>query len=307
VWAYAISAPGRFERVEVPVPTADPGRVVARLLAGGICGSDLPSFIGRRNTFVDFYGQPGYPLHEVVGTVVSGELPAGTRVVGWAEHHLGLAEFFVARVDALTPVSEFSDVEATVIQPLCTVLHQLDRLGDVRGTRAAVIGQGSIGLLFSHALKTRGAASVTGVDRVDRSDVAAAFGVDETVCEDASAWAAGGAEFDIVVDAVGHHAGPLEAAVTALAPHGTVLAFGVPDDSHYAFPFKAFFRKHATLIAGAATDRANALASAREYLLSHRALLDAYITTVVPVHEAQRAFETALSPRRGQIKTALCV
>jgi threonine dehydrogenase-like Zn-dependent dehydrogenase len=308
VWAYALSAPGRFERVEVPEPVAGPDRVVARLLAGGICGSDLPSFIGRRNTFVDFYGQPGYPLHEVVGEVVSGALPAGTRIVGWAEHHLGLAEYFVARLDAICPVAELSDVQATVIQPLCTVLHQLDRLGDVRGARAAVIGQGSIGLLFAHALKSRGAASVTGVDRVDRSDVSAAFGVDEAVTEDATAWAASaGDAFDIVVEAVGHHAGPLEAAVTALAPHGTVLAFGVPDESHYAFPFKAFFRKYATLIAGAATDRAAALERAREYLLAHRALLDPYITTVVGVHEAQRAFETALLPRRGQIKTVLCV
>src|SRR3954464_8799087 len=163
VWAYAITAPGRLERVETPQPQPGEGRVLVRLLAGGICGSDLPSFIGRRNTFVDFYGRPGYPLHEVVGEVVSGALPAGTRVVGWAEHHLGLAEFFVARVDAITPVDEFSDVEATVIQPLCTVLHQLDRIPDVAGKRAAVIGQGSIGLLFSHALKAGGAASVTGV------------------------------------------------------------------------------------------------------------------------------------------------
>ena len=120
-----------------------------------------------------------------------------------------------------------------------------------------MIGQGSIGLLFSHALKARGAAWVTGVDRVDRSDVAAAFGVDEVVWNDAAAWARDReAASDIVVEAVGHHAGPLEAAVTALAPHGTVLAFGVPDETHYAFPFMAFFRKHATLIAGAATDRA---------------------------------------------------
>jgi threonine dehydrogenase-like Zn-dependent dehydrogenase len=278
--------------------------VLVRLLAGGICGSDLPSFIGRRNTFVDFYGEPGYPLHEVVGEVVSGELPAGTRIVGWAEHHLGLAEYFVARLDAITVIEDFTDVEATVVQPLCTVLHQLDRIPDIRGKRAAVIGQGSIGLLFSHALKARGAAHVTGVDRVDRSDVADAFGVDEVVSNDAAAWAKD-AEADIVVEAVGHHAGPLEAAVDALAPNGTVLAFGVPDETHYAFPFKAFFRKHATLIAGAATDRAAALARAHTYLLEHPALLDPYVTTVVPVHEAQRAFETALSPGAGQIKVVL--
>jgi threonine dehydrogenase-like Zn-dependent dehydrogenase len=280
--------------------------VLVRLLAGGICGSDLPSFIGRRNTFVDFYGQPGYPLHEVVGEVVGGELPAGTRVVGWAEHHLGLAELFVARVDAITPVEEFADVEATVVQPLSTVLHQLDRIPDVSGKRVAVIGQGSIGLLFSHAVKTRGAAWVTGVDRVDRSDVAAAFGVDEVVHNDAAAWAAD-AEADIVVEAVGHHSGPLEAAVTALAPNGTVLAFGVPDETHYAFPFMAFFRKHATLISGAAIDRAQALANAREYLLAHRALLEPYITTVVGVHDAQAAFETAINPTAGRLKVVLQV
>src|SRR4051812_6289652 len=192
MWAYAITAPGRFERVEVERPSPAEGRVLVRLSAGGICGSDLPSFTGRRNTFVDFYGQPGYPLHEVVGEVVGGDLPAGTRIVGWAEHHLGLAERFVARLDAIVALDdELSHVEATVVQPLCTVLHQLDRIADVAGARVAVIGQGSIGLLFSHALKARGAAWVTGVDRVDRSGVAAAFGVDEAVCEDATAWASG--------------------------------------------------------------------------------------------------------------------
>jgi threonine dehydrogenase-like Zn-dependent dehydrogenase len=155
-------------------------------------------------------------------------------------------------------------------------------------------------------LKAGGAAWVTGVDRVDRSDVAGAFGVDETVCEDATAWALdAGDSFDLVVEAVGHHAGPLEAAVTALAPHGTVLAFGVPDDTHYAFPFKAFFRKHATLTAGAAVDRAAALENAATYLREHRALLDTYVTTVIGVHDAQRAFETALSPSAGRIKVVL--
>src|SRR4051812_16211262 len=308
MWAYAITAPGRFERVEVERPSPGEGRVLVRLLAGGICGSDLPSFAGRRNTFVDFYGQPGYPLHEVVGSVGSGDLPAGTRIVGWAEHHLGLAEYFVARVDAITAIDDFTDVEATVVQPLCTVLHQLDRIPDVRGRRAAVIGQGSIGLLFSHALKARGAASVTGVDRVDRSDVAAAFGVDEVVWNDAAAWARDLQNpFDLVVEAVGHHAGPLEAAVTALAPHGTVLAFGVPDESHYAFPFTAFFRKHGTLIAGAATDRALALETARDYLREHRDLLEPYVTDVLPIERAQDAFELAVNPVAGRLKVVLTV
>ena len=219
---------------------------------------------GRRNTFVDLYGRPGYPLHEVVGEVVAGELPAGTRIVGWAEHHLGLAEYFVARVDAITADDDFTDVEATVVQPLCTVLHQLDRIPDVRGKRAAVIGQGSIGLLFSHALKARGAAWVTGVDRVDRSRRrggvrrrrgrlgrrrrlgararGAASGHRRRGRRPPCRPARGG----------GHRARPARHRARVRRPRRVPLRV----------PVHRFFRKHGTLIAGAATDRATALANA---------------------------------------------
>jgi L-iditol 2-dehydrogenase len=189
-----------------------------------------------------------------------------------------------------------------VIQPLCTVLQQLDRITDVEGRRAAVVGLGSIGLLFTHALKARGA-HVTGVDAVSREDVKQHFGIDAVIHGDAAALPPDA--FEIVVEAVGHHAAPLEAAVHALADHGTLLAFGVPDDTHYAFPFRAFFRKHATLIAGAAVDRANALARAHDYLKQHKDLLDPYITDVFPIAQAQQAFERAATPARGRHKVVL--
>src|SRR3954462_12743151 len=118
-------------------------------------------------------------------------LPVGTRVVGWAEGHLGLAERFVARADQVCAIGdELPPVHATVIQPLCTVLYAVRRLGDVSGARVAVIGQGSIGLLFSYALKAAGAAQVAGIDPIDRRDVAQAFGVDAFEWSSASAWAA---------------------------------------------------------------------------------------------------------------------
>ena len=135
---------------------------------------------------------------------------------------------------------------------------------------------------------------MTGIDPIDRRDVAQAFGVDAMEWSTASAWAASLRDDErpgIVVEAVGHQAGTLEDAVEAVAPGGTVLAFGVPDETHYAFPFARFFRKDATLVAGVTRDRRRSLATARDYLLEHRALLDAYVTDVVPVAEAQAAFE----------------
>ena len=196
MWAHRLIAPGRLEAVEVDEPGEPrPGRVVVRFEAGGICGSDLPSFLGVRDEALHAsHGKPGYPMHELVGVVeasAADDLPVGARVVGWAEGHLGLAEKFVARADQ---VSTFDDVlpatHATVIQPLCTVLYAVRRLGDVRGARVAVIGQGSIGLLFSHALKAAGAGHVTGVDPIDRRDAAGAFGVDAMEWNTSSEWAA---------------------------------------------------------------------------------------------------------------------
>jgi threonine dehydrogenase-like Zn-dependent dehydrogenase len=287
--------------------------VVARFEAGGICGSDLPSFLGARDLLVGAsHGKPGYPLHEVVGEVrasAADDLPVGARVVGWPEGHLGLAERFAARADQVTVLDdELPPIHATVIQPLCTVLYAVRRLGDVRDASVAVIGQGSIGLLFSHALKAAGARHVTGVDPIDRRDAAAAFGVDAMEWSTSSTWAASLADDarpDIVVEAVGHQAATLEDAVEAVAHGGTVLAFGVPDETHYAFPFARFFRKNATLLAGVTQDRRRSLVAARKYLVEHRELLDSYVTDVFPVADAQAAFESAVKPAAGRLKVVL--
>ena len=314
MWAHRLIAPGRLEAVEADEP-GEPrlGRVVVRFKAGGICGSDLPSFLGARDLMVGASrGKPGYPLHEVVGEVeasAADDLPVGARVVGWAEGHLGLAEKIAARSDQVTAIDdELSATHATVIQPLCTVLYAVRRLGDVRGARVAVIGQGSIGLLFSHVLKAAGAGHVTGVDPIDRRDVADAFGVDAMEWSTSSQWAASLGDVarpDIVVEAVGHQAGTLEDAVEAVAHGGTVLAFGVPDETHYAFPFARFFRKDATLLAGVTQDRRRSLAAARDYLVEHREILDPYVTDVFPVAEAQAAFELAVKPTAGRLKVVL--
>jgi L-iditol 2-dehydrogenase len=123
-----------------------------------------------------------------------------------------------------------------------------------------------------------------------------------------SAWAASlgdDARPDIVVEAVGHQAATVADAVEAVAHGGTVLAFGVPDETHYAFPFARFFRKDATLLAGITQDRRQSLAVARDYLVEHREMLDAYITDVFPVAEAQAAFELAVKPTAGRLKVVL--
>jgi hypothetical protein len=65
-----------------------------------------------------------------------------------------------------------------------------------------------------------------GVDRVDRSDVAAQFCVDELTWCSSERWAADldpARRPDIVVEAVGHQSSALQHGLSAVAVSGTVL------------------------------------------------------------------------------------
>jgi L-iditol 2-dehydrogenase len=325
MWAQCLVAPYQFEVVEVPTPTeADltPGQVVVRTTVTGICGSDLPFFKGRMfpaaaAAFVDgrYVSPPGIPTHEVAGIVVASRdesLPVGAAVVGWANG--GLAEYVVAEGSGLLVHEErWRPEEAIILQPLACILHALDQLEPkIDGARAAVLGQGPMGVLFSHALKNRGASHVIGVDRVDRSDFAATFGVDAMVHMASAQWAAELHDETerpaLVIEAVGHQPGTLVDAISALALNGHVYYFGIPDDEYYVFPLNAFLRKVGTFSSGwtlPGPSRRAALEQAEGYLGRHPDLPGRYVTTSFPMADATEAFRRAIEPAVGQMKIVL--
>jgi threonine dehydrogenase-like Zn-dependent dehydrogenase len=321
MWAQTLSGPFRFEQVEVDAPdpaALPPGHVLLATHAGAICGSDLPNFRGGvwpHPAAEDGWGAtraPGFPMHEIVGEVIASRHDAhspGDLVVGWASLFDGIAELVVTDGDGLAPYdTALPATTAVLLQPLACVLYAAEQLGDVSGQTVAVIGQGPIGLLFSHVLAARGARRVTGVDPVDRSDVAAAFGVDETVTARAERWAGSLPDGDrpsVVVEAVGHQISTLQPALDAVAPGGQIFYFGVPDDPVYPFDMMTFLRKNLTLRSGVTLERRRVLADAGAYLAGHPALRDSYVTHVHPVADVQAAFSAALAPRPGQLKIAV--
>jgi L-iditol 2-dehydrogenase len=320
--AQILVAPRQFDLVEVPTPTADdvpPGGVLLRVLAGGICGSDLPHWKGMRSPDPRDHGAvaagiPGLPMHEVAGDVVHSKHPRlrpGARVVGWATGFDGLAEYVVTPGDAVAVVDASLPPEvAVMLQPLACVLHTVERLGSIEGVRVAVLGLGPIGLLFGHVFASRDAARVVGVDRVDRSDVAAGYGFDEVVVASADRWAAHLPEADrpaVVVEAIGHQAGTLTDAVVAAAPRGVIFYFGVPDDPVYPLPMRTFLRKDLTLISGVTRDYARGITEAEEYVRAYPDLLERYVTHVLPFEQAQEAYHLAERPAVGQRKVVLRV
>lgn len=171
---------------ELPDPVAGPGEVVCRVVACGVCGSDVSdAYVARK--------LPAVLGHEVVGEVLqAGEgvtaVAPGDRVV--VHHHApcgecrrcrrghetlcdrfrttaldpgGFAE--QVRVEAplvpeLLALGTLDALRGTFVEPLGCVLRALDRARLTAGDSLLVVGAGSNGLLAIAAAHARAAGAV---------------------------------------------------------------------------------------------------------------------------------------------------
>ena len=164
------SSNGKVSVVERDIPEGE-GELI-RITSSGICGSDLHMIEnGLSNVILG---------HEFGGHTVDGRLVAvrPTRECGTCDHCLaqrsqvcrevmtqglgisvdgGLAEYMRVPADRLFEVPPTTD-PATVglVEPLAVVLHGINKMHLGPGSRALVVGAGSIGLLASAVLRDRG-------------------------------------------------------------------------------------------------------------------------------------------------------
>lgn len=323
MWAQRLIAPYEFEQIDVPDLTEQQvgeGQVLLAFVAAGVCGSDLPAFRGAQGRLPGDDGagaaeKVGFPIHEIVGDVIASRHPQhrpGDRLVGWASGFDGLMERVISDGEGLAAYDPaLPPAHAVGLQPLACVLYAIEAVAQRTGLadrHVAVIGQGSIGLLFSAVAKAAGARRVTGVDPVDRRDVAAAFGVDTVVQSPSDRWVRhldAGDRPDIVIEAVGHQVATLGHAIEAVAPGGTVFYFGVPDDDSYPISMRTMLRNNLTLISGVTQERRRMLEAAGKFAAEHPELLGNYVTHVFAPHEAQAAFELAARPVPERVKIAM--
>lgn len=171
---------------EAPDPVAGAGEVVCRVLACGVCGSDVSeTYVARK--------LPGVLGHEVVGEVLS--VGAGVDAVGVGDrvvvhHHVPCGSCRLCRrghetlcpqfrstaldpggfaeqvrlspplVSELLALGALDPVAATFVEPLGCVLRAFDRAGLSAGDALLVVGAGSNGLLAVAAARARGVADV---------------------------------------------------------------------------------------------------------------------------------------------------
>lgn len=205
--ALRITAPGKFELLDVPVPQPGPGEVLLKVLAVTTCPHwDLhilggePMFPGMELTYPYTVGQPG---HEACGDIAAlGEgvegLQVGQRVCAWRDpgHHLQgcYAQYVVKPVHDVIPVPAHLPPEdcAPLELAMCVSAHLLfaQRLDAVAGHRVGVFGLGPAGLVFAQLLRAAGASEVIGFDPMpERRALAEHLGVDAALdpsCDEAA-------------------------------------------------------------------------------------------------------------------------
>jgi len=171
---------GRVEVRKQPLPRIPEGFARIRLLAAGICSTDLELQRG-------YYGFSGTPGHEFVGEVtdcaekawigqrVCGEINLACGECEWCKRKLGrhcptrtvlgivkhpgsFREFLTLPIRNLHRVPASISTEAAVfIEPIAAACEILDQVKIPKGVRVAVLGDGKLGLLIAQVLQAHGA------------------------------------------------------------------------------------------------------------------------------------------------------
>lgn len=234
---------GRVEVRRQPLPRVPQGFARIRLLAAGICSTDLELQRG-------YYGFSGTPGHEFVGEVVAvsggGAEWIGRRVAGeinlacghcdWCARGLGrhcptrtvlgivkhpgaFREFLTLPIHNLHRVPDsISTEQAVFIEPVAAACEILDQVKIPKGDRVALLGDGKLGLLVAQVLQAHGARVHLFGRHRDKMRLVEKAGVTtervpKKLPDRAYRW---------VVDATGSPEG-LRAAVTICEPRGTII------------------------------------------------------------------------------------
>lgn len=270
-----LGKPLSIETVADPAP--EQGKIILRVEACGICGSDL-----HATDDGVFLQAPGTILgHEFAGEVVDsggtsvrrgvratavpinpcgrcqmcregrGILCTSNKITGLALDAPGAyAEYVRVNADQLIPLPDTVGFEeGAMVEPLAVGLHAVDEAHVPIGARVLVIGAGPIGLSVTAFARLRGASRVVVSERAPaRRNAAKAFGATDVI--DPSAVAGLGEAFadlaggpaDVIFDCVGVP-GMIQSCIDLSRPRGTLMVVGVCMKPDTVVPLSAILKE----------------------------------------------------------------
>jgi len=315
-----IVGPRLLQLIELPIPDIADGEILVKLQVGSICGSDLPYFLfDTSHPAISGASSPlpvTLSLHELVGVVAQSRnerFKEGDRVLALPTiPHRGLAQYFVSSDDRAVTLPDGLANHFVLSQPLGTVVHGCNKLPELIGQTAVVLGQGPIGQLFTAMLHHLGVARLIAVDVLpERLKVSSQMGATHTVCGNGAEVVAAietiteGKWADLTVEAIGKTE-TLKLATKLIRRNGTVLAFGLPHQYNYDFPFHDFFWNEGRLICslGPTVDD---FRIAVDLIANGVIAVAPLVTHTFPFSRAQDAFTLFADRTDGVIKVVLTV
>jgi threonine dehydrogenase-like Zn-dependent dehydrogenase len=316
---------GKFEIEERTTASPGHGEVQLRIIATGICGSDIHGFTGKTGR-----RRPGQIMgHESVGRIAAvGEgtadprlkvgalatfnpvvipdahakeysgrehLSPAKRVIGVdPEYVSAFAQFILVPARNVIPLPDSMPWQyGALIEPIAVAVHAARRVGIAKGDRVLVVGGGPIGQSIVLAARRAGAARIA-VSEPDpaRRALCASLGAivletDERPITDRVTDALG-ALADVSLDAVGISASVRDALLSTVIG-GTVglVGMGSPELALDAFRVSTEERT----IVGSFTYSDADFRSAAEWVAAAPSELASLISKIVPLDRAQEAFE----------------
>jgi 2-desacetyl-2-hydroxyethyl bacteriochlorophyllide A dehydrogenase len=328
-----VTAPGEVELHTAPAPTPAAKEVLIRMIAVGICGSDVHAAHGRH----PFVPLPYHPGHEVVGTIeavgADVDIPVGSRIVvepilacgkckycrdgrynlcatmsffGCTAPTGGLADLFILPADRVVLVPpDLTDLQAVLIEPLSTPIHAVRLAGpDLTGRTVAILGAGTIGLLTMAAARRAGAARIAVSDTLaGKRDLARKLGADSVHDAASPDMVADirndlGTSADVVFDCVSVQ-GTIDQAMALAMKGGTIVVVGVP-----AAPVTVPLPEIQDLqirIQGSATYTRDDYNEAISMLTAGLVRPEDFVTARYPLTEVAAAFQDASSGRQVKV------
>ena len=229
--AAQITQPNQLDIIEIPIPELPNDELLVRVMASGICGTDI--HIMRGEYLGDYPVIPGHEFSgvvEAVGDAVTRYQP-GDRVaiepniacdncyyclnnrhnfcLNWRAIGVtrpgGMAQFVTVPEKSVFDIGMLPFEVGAFMEPLSCVLHGVERLGAALASRIAILGAGPIGILLLQVLRLQGTVEITVVDKnAARVSFASQIGADQT-CTNLDDLPRD--EFDVVVDWVAYETG----------------------------------------------------------------------------------------------------
>lgn len=229
--AAVITAPRtlEFARLELPDPPA--GHVRIRIEGCGICGSNLPPWLGR--PWFKYPLTPGSPGHEAWGRVeavgANTALAVGDRVATLSSE--AFAESTISPQHSVVRLPSALDDLPFPGEPLACAVNVFRRTGIAPGQRVAIVGIGFLGAVLTR-LAVLADADVTAISRRRSAlDIAVGFGATRAASIDGFNSGASREQqsYDCVIEAVGEQHS-LDLASSLVRVRGRLVIAGYHQD-----------------------------------------------------------------------------